>query len=288
MLCHFLGQVDHLAIRIGDLEIRRGVAHTQIDDALCTLTDHIGQIGPAILIEDVVVQNVLADRLFAGIVEPVEHVVECEFQHDWVVLAGRLHQVNAAQETGVLATAERPHHGLDPVRQRHRTDQAVVTHVEITQEHPFVPNEPGLLPGQELGEVSARVILDEFVLGAGEFFLLGGHQTLGFLLIALPVLVELPDLVLVGRFSAAVGKPPLVLPALGATTDQTGIPEINLEHRFIRIHDDVTSLLVGLESDAVETAPDLNLSEVELTVDHSRGIDGRHIPSFRLEQIQLA
>ena len=58
----------------------RRIAHAQVDDALRALTDHIGQIGATVLIEDVVVEDVLADGLLARIVEPVEHVVQGKLQ----------------------------------------------------------------------------------------------------------------------------------------------------------------------------------------------------------------
>ena len=54
---------------------------------------------------------------FARVVETVEHVVQHKLNDNWILLTTRLHQVNAAQEPGVLAPTERPHHGLDAVRQ---------------------------------------------------------------------------------------------------------------------------------------------------------------------------
>ena len=146
----------------------------------------------------------MANGLLACVVEAIQHVVQGKFQHDRILLHRRLDDVDAAQESAVLALAERAHHGLDAVRQGHRPDEAVVHHVEVAQENALVAEESRLLPREELGHVGAGVFPDELVLGLGELLLLGLDLGVDGGFIAPALLVELADLVLVGRLRSAI------------------------------------------------------------------------------------
>ena len=291
MCGHLLGQVNHLARRVGNLEVGRRVAHTEIDDALRTLTNDIRQVGSTVLIEDVVVQDVLADDLTVlglHVVEAIQHVIQGKFQHHRVLLAGRLHDVNATQEAGRLAIGERPHHGLDPIRQGHRTDQTVVAHVDVTEECAFVSDEMRLLPRQELGHVRTRVITNEFVLGLRQLLFLGLNLGVDGGFIAPALLAQLSNLILVGRFGSAVGEPRPVLPAIGPATHQASILEFDAQIRLIRVHHDVRRLLDSLVAQPVEAPAHFDFAEIKLPVDHGRRVQDRDVPALGLEEVQHA
>ena len=195
---------------------------------------------------------------------------------------------HAAQETRVLATAERPHHGLNAIGQRHGTHEAVVGDIDITQEGSFVSDETRLLPSQELGQVSPGVILNEFVLGLGELIFFELDVALGLFLLSLSLLVELANLVFVGAFGPAICEPTPIFSAVGASPHKPRILEINFENGLIRIHDDVTSLLAGLKTKPVKTTAHFHLAKVKFAIHQRHGVDRSDIAPFGFEEVQHA
>ena len=126
------------------------------------------------------------------------------------------------------------------------------------------------------------------MLGLGQLLFLGLHLRVNGFLVASALLVELTNLVLVGRFGPAVRKPRPVFPAVGPTTHEASVLEFDPQHGLIRVHHDLGGLLGPLVAQTVETPTHLNLAEVETAVDQRRGINDRDVPSLGFEEVQHA
>ena len=144
----------------------------QIDDALGPDADGVAQVRAAILVEDVVVQDVLANRLLARVVEAVQHGVEDAFQRHRIGLKVCLDNIDAGEKAAVRSAAERAHHALDPVTDGQGTHSAVVKRIDVLEEPALVVGVFGILPTEVLGQVGAGVLVHQCVLLIDQFGLL--------------------------------------------------------------------------------------------------------------------
>ena len=192
------------------------LAHLQIDDAFGALTKDVAEISTTVLIKNVVVEDVLTDVFFAGIVHAFEHGVQCALQGFWVGLEMCFHQIDAFNETRICPLAKGNHEPLNPVTDRHAADQAVVQRVKINKVHAFEIRMSRIFPAKKLRDVGVGVRVHELMLFLDEFHFLGCDLllNLGFVRTAVQFLSQASNLIVVGFTKIVIGEPCPVFSAL--------------------------------------------------------------------------
>ena len=262
----------------------------QVDDALGTLPNHVAQIGPAIFVVDVVVQNVLADVLFAGVVESLEHGVQGTFKRGRVGLEVRFDHVNAGEKSRVGAFAERHHEPLDAVADGHAANQAVVQRIEVVEEVALRLGVLGVFPAQKLGNVGAWIGIHQLVLLGHEL-----HFFVGNLLLNLrperavfELLAQASDLVVVDPAEVLVSEPRLVFSTCGsrfATGHLLGA-EHEAQIGFVGIHHELAVVLGVGAGQLVEAPVHVHLAKIKRFVSDFGTVHEGEVAPFRFVEVQ--
>ena len=263
----------------------------KIDDALGPLSDDVAQIGSAIFVVDVVVQDVLTDVLLARVVKTFEHGIQGTFQSHRVGLKVGFHQVNASQESGVISLAEGHHEALDAVAHGHAANQAVVQWVDVVEEVALRLGVLGVFPPQKFRQIRVGLGFDQLVLLGHQLHLLVCNLFLHLCSerAVLELLAEASDLVVVDPSVIFIGEPTPVFRALGSGFAAGQLLGTELEHEvcLVRIEDELAVVLGIFGRHLVEPPVHLNGPKVKGLVLHFCAVHQGQVAALRLVQIQL-